>query len=198
MANLTSVGIVNGVPDSGTGTVSTLDNLPTLLANLPVNATIVGSGSVPSGAATSALQTTGNTSLASILSALQAALPLPTGAATASNQSTGNTSLASILSALQASTPQVGYANMASGQATIASGATLIASARTGAPGTGRGLITIVNTTTQPMYVGGSGVTTSTGQLLPGVVGASITLPFQGAVYAAGGSSSVVTYTELY
>ena len=74
---------------------------------------------LPTGASTSALQTTGNTTLASILTALgtpaqaggsvsvsnfpatqpvsATALPLPSGAATSALQTTGNTSLASIL-----------------------------------------------------------------------------------------------------
>jgi hypothetical protein len=73
---------------------------------------------LPTGAATAALQTTGNSSLSSIVSALggslavtgtffqatqpvsASSLPLPTGAATSALQTTGNTTLASILSAL--------------------------------------------------------------------------------------------------
>ncbi|MBX9661924.1 hypothetical protein [Novosphingobium sp.] len=70
---------------------------------------------LPTGAATAALQTTGNATLTSILTALgsplqaggsvsiagtvdvsAASLPLPTGAATAANQTTGNTSLANL------------------------------------------------------------------------------------------------------
>lgn len=79
----------------------------------------VSASALPSGAATAALQTTGNTSLASIDAKLTspitvtgpltdtqlratavpvsaASLPLPAGAATAAKQDTGNTSLASI------------------------------------------------------------------------------------------------------
>ena len=39
MSNLTSVTLTAGVPTAGTGTVSTLDNLPTLLNKLPVELT---------------------------------------------------------------------------------------------------------------------------------------------------------------
>lgn len=79
---------------------------------------------LPTGAATSALQATGNTKLDSIIAALvsvpvtgtfwqttqpvsAASLPLPSGAATAAKQDTGNTSLASIVTAL-ASVPVTG------------------------------------------------------------------------------------------
>lgn len=91
-----------------------------LLVNLGSNNdVVVSSSALPSGAATSAKQDTGNTSLASIDSKLDspiavegpltdtelrasavpisaAALPLPSGAATGAKQDTGNTSLASI------------------------------------------------------------------------------------------------------
>lgn len=46
-------------------------------ANLNVTATITGTPPLSSGAATSALQTTGNTSLATIATAVQAPVPLP-------------------------------------------------------------------------------------------------------------------------
>jgi hypothetical protein len=77
---------------------------------------ISGTVSLPTGAATAAKQDTGNTSLASIVTALAgtlavsaASLPLPTGASTAANQTTGNTSLASI----DAKTPSLGQATAA-------------------------------------------------------------------------------------
>lgn len=61
-------------------------------------ATAATAGSILSAVATAAGQATGNATLASILSALGAALTvnLPTGASTAANQATGNGSLASI------------------------------------------------------------------------------------------------------
>ena len=73
MSNLTSVGVVNGIPNSGTGTVSTLDNL--------VNLTIpVSLATAPSTPVTGTFwQTTQPVSVAS--------LPLPTSAM----QQTGGT-----------------------------------------------------------------------------------------------------------
>lgn len=96
---------------------------------------ISGTISLPSGAATSALQTTGNSSLSSIdgklnslgqktmansvpvvlasdqstLAISAASLPLPSGAATSALQTTGNTSIASI----DTKTPTVGQKTMA-------------------------------------------------------------------------------------
>lgn len=85
-------------------------------------------------------------------------------------------------------------ANFTPAQVSVATTATLIVAARTG-----RNLISIVNTTTTPIYLGGSGVTTSTGQLLPGVVGASLTLPYTGALYGIVASgTATVTEAETY
>jgi hypothetical protein len=96
---------------------------------------------LPAGASTSALQTSGNTSLASIDGKLPpladgrvpisaASLPLPAGAATAALQSTGNTSLANAESSLAALddwdesdrakvNPIVGQAGVAAGSGAI-------------------------------------------------------------------------------
>lgn len=78
----------------------------TVDGNVPVSAAALP---LPTGAATSAKQDTGNTSLASIDTKMDAlttpsdtqpisaaSLPLPTGAATAANQATANTSLSNI------------------------------------------------------------------------------------------------------
>lgn len=82
-------------------------------------------------------------------------------------------------------------------QVSVATSATLIAAARTVAPA--RKLLIVVNTTTTAVYVGGSGVTTSTGLLLPGVVGASLTVPYTGALYGIVASgSATVTEAETY
>lgn len=107
--NVTSVGITNGVPTSGTGTVSTLDGLAGTAGsanskvlsvqgiasgtNLPVTGTVTatqsgtwninnvsGTVSLPTGAATAANQTTGNSSLATI--ATNSSSPIPDCAAT--------------------------------------------------------------------------------------------------------------------
>lgn len=79
--------------------------MPEILTPTGTPSVTVSSSALPTGAATSALQTTGNTSLSSIDGKITAvntgavvvsSSALPSGAATASLQSTGNTSLASI------------------------------------------------------------------------------------------------------
>jgi hypothetical protein len=62
------------------------------------------------------------------------------------------------------------------------------------AQNTGRKTVVITNLGTTAVYLGAnSGVTSSTGQILPGVVGASISIPQTGPVWGitAGGSQSV-------
>lgn len=90
----------SGVKGAGTQRIVIATDQPTLTNPIPVSATVLP---LPTGASTSALQTTGNTSLASIdtkltnpLPVSQSSQPLPTGASTSALQNTGNTSLASI------------------------------------------------------------------------------------------------------
>ena len=65
----------------------------------------------------------------------------------------------------------VGAASVATAQASIGATASLIVAARTGVPGAGRVAVTIFNTGSATVYVGGSSVTTSTGmQIQPGNV----------------------------
>lgn len=96
--SLSDITTIGGVPVSGTidGAIAQLNDL---LVVMPL---------LPEGAATSAKQDTGNTSLSSIDSKTPAlsggkvpvtdptSLPLPTGASTSAKQDTGNTSLSSI------------------------------------------------------------------------------------------------------
>lgn len=77
----------------------------------------------------------------------------------------------------------IGAAAFTPNQVSVGSSATLIAAARTGVSGTGRVSITVVNTTTTPVYLGGSGVTTGTGVPLAGIVGASATFNTTAAIY---------------
>lgn len=93
----------------------------------------------------------------------------------------------------------VGAANFTPAQVSVGATATVIAAARTGAAGTGRVSITITNTTTTAIYLGGSGVTTSTGTMLPGVVGASVTINTTAAVYGiVATGTATVTEFETY
>ncbi|HEY1448860.1 MAG TPA: hypothetical protein VGF33_10005 [Caulobacteraceae bacterium] len=85
--------------------------------------------------------------------------------------------------------------NFTPNQVTCGTAATLIVASRSG-----RQLLSIVNTTATPIYVGGSAaVTVLTGQLLPGIIGASMTVPYSGALYCIVASApSAVTEAEIY
>jgi hypothetical protein len=89
-----------------------------------------------------------------------------------------------------ATSQPVGSANLSTGQVSVGATATQIVAARTGTSGTGRISVTVVNAGTTPIYLGGSGVTTTTGTLLPGIVGASVTINTQAAVYGTTASGS--------
>jgi hypothetical protein len=98
------------------------------------------------------------------------------------------------LAALKAGVTIASPANFTPGQASVGATATLIVAARTG-----RNTVVIENTGTTPVYLGGPGVTTSTGLLLPGVLGASLTLPVSAAIYGVVASGTqTVTEAETY
>jgi hypothetical protein len=78
-------------------------------------------------------------------------------------------------------------ANFATSQATVATTATLIVAQRSG-----RDTVVVENTGTTAVYLGNSGVTTSNGLLLPGVVGASVALETTDAVYGVVASGTQV------
>lgn len=88
-----------------------------------------------------------------------------------------------------------GAGSIATAQVSVATTATQIAAARTG-----RKAITVVNVTgAQQVYVGGAGVTTTTGVLLPAAIGASITIPFSGALFGiAVTAAQTVSVLETY
>jgi hypothetical protein len=110
------------------------------------------------------------------------------GAATAANSSP-----------VTPSNQPIGAAAFAATQVSVTSGATSILAARTGVAGTGRVSATICNTTTTAIYIGGSGVTASTGSLLAGVIGACLTVNTTAALYGiSGGSSATVTALETF
>ena len=84
--------------------------------------------------------------------------------------------------------------NFATSQATIATTATLIVAARAG-----RDTVIIENSGTTAVYLGNSAVTTSTGLLLPGVLGASVSIETTDAVYGRVASGTqVVTAIETF
>lgn len=74
--------------------------------------------------------------------------------------------------------PNQGAANVATSQTVASTTASQIAASRPN-----RAAVTIMNLGTTPVYVGLAGVTTTTGFLLPGALGASVTIPTSAAVF---------------
>jgi len=97
-----------------------------------------------------------------------------------------------------AASPQsIGAANIAASQATVGTSAALLVAARTGAVGTGRVAVTVSNNGSAIIYIGASGVTTSTGKSIP--PGNSFTLKTTAAIYAISGTAAqAVDYVETY
>lgn len=94
----------------------------------------------------------------------------------------------------------VGAAHLSTSQVSVANTATQIVAARIGTSGTGRVAVTVVNTGAVAVYLGAtSGVTTSTGTLLPAVAGASVTINTTSAVYGiVATGTETVTEFETY
>jgi type II secretory pathway component PulC len=88
-----------------------------------------------------------------------------------------------------------GTGNLAAAPVTVGATATLIAAARAG-----RQTVTVTNEgTTAIRYSSNASMTSAQGALLPGVLGASVTLNFQGALYGITASGSQqVSVSELY
>ncbi len=88
----------------------------------------------------------------------------------------------------------MGSSNLATSQVTANSTATQLAAARPT-----RGAITVQNLGTTPVYVGPAGVTAANGLLLPGVVGATVTIPTTAAVFGiASTGTQPVAVLETY
>jgi hypothetical protein len=78
-------------------------------------------------------------------------------------------------------TQNQGSGSIATSQASAPTGT----SAQIVAARAGRNAVTITNVTgAQQVYVGATGVTAATGQLIPATVGASLTIPTQAAIFA--------------
>jgi hypothetical protein len=97
-------------------------------------------------------------------------------------------------------TAAVGTAALATNQVSVTSAGVTIVAARTGVVGTGRKTVCVTNVTgTAPIYIGNTGVSTSTGQYIPGTAGASICLDTQVGIFGIVSSTSqTVSYTETY
>ncbi|MDQ6704012.1 MAG: hypothetical protein M3Z96_13475 [Pseudomonadota bacterium] len=90
----------------------------------------------------------------------------------------GTNTLGSVnLGTLNGAATNAGSNNISTAQVSVPSSATVISAARSG-----RFALTIINTGTTAVFVGGASVTAATGVLLPGVVGASLTIPTASAV----------------
>lgn len=87
-----------------------------------------------------------------------------------------------------------GAANWNPNQVDVTGTATLICAARAT-----RRSVLVENLGTTDVYLGGSGVTTTSGFLLVGTKGGMFTVPFTGAVYGiTGGGTQRVAFSEVY
>lgn len=87
-----------------------------------------------------------------------------------------------------------GSGTIATAQVSVATTSTQVVAARTN-----RGSVKITNLGTTDVFIGVTGVTTTTGDLLPGTKGASITIPTNAAVFAvASGAAQNVSVMEVY
>ena len=91
---------------------------------------------------------------------------------------------------VQGGNKPVGPASAVSSQATISTSASLIVAARTGVVGTGRVSVTLKNSTGNTVFIGPSGVTTSTGY--PLMAGEIDSFDTTAAIYGISGSTGNV------
>lgn len=90
-------------------------------------------------------------------------------------------------------TRDYGSASIATSQVTVGVASTQIVPARSG-----RMAVTIENLGTGAFYVGVTGLTTANGYLVPGVVGASVTIPTQAAVFGIAAVAQAVSVLETF
>lgn len=86
-----------------------------------------------------------------------------------------------------------GAGSIDNNQVSIGTGSTLLVAARTG-----RKLLTITTTAANTCAFGKSGVTLTTGFVLQPVAGATLTLPFSGALYGACSAATTVAFAEIF
>jgi hypothetical protein len=87
-----------------------------------------------------------------------------------------------------------GAASIATSRSTAGATSTQLVAARTG-----RGAVTFQNLGTVDVYLGPAGVTAATGFLLPGVIGASVTIPTSAAVFGVASTGTQdVAVLETY
>lgn len=86
-----------------------------------------------------------------------------------------------------------GSNTIATAQVSVGTSSTQIVAARAG-----RGSVKITNLGTTDVFIGTTGVTSTTGDLLPGTKGASITIPTNAAVFGVAGTAQAVSVMEVY
>lgn len=86
-----------------------------------------------------------------------------------------------------------GSATIATSQVTVGTSSTQIVAARSG-----RMAVTITNNGTGAFYVGVTGLTTANGYFVPGVAGASVTIPTQAAVFGIAAVAQAVSVLETF
>lgn len=90
-------------------------------------------------------------------------------------------------------TRSYGSAAIATAQVTVGTGSTQIVAARSG-----RLAVTIENLGTGAFYVGVTGLTVANGYLVPGVLGATVTIPTQAAVFGIAAVAQAVSVLETF
>lgn len=86
-----------------------------------------------------------------------------------------------------------GSGTIATAQVSVGTTSTQVVAARAG-----RGSVKITNLGTTDVFIGVTGVTTTTGDILPGTKGASITIPTNAAVFAVAATAQTVSVMEVF
>jgi hypothetical protein len=86
-----------------------------------------------------------------------------------------------------------GSNTIATAQVSVGTSSTQIVAARSG-----RGSVKITNLGTTDVFIGNTGVTATTGDLLPGTKGASIVVPTTAALFGVAGAAQSVSVMEVY
>lgn len=111
--------------------------------------------------------------------------PLGTQAIAASVAVTPATSASWTVAGTVTANAGAGAGSIATAQVSVTTGNVSVVAARAG-----RASVTIINLGTVDVWLGATGVTTSTGILLLGVKGASVTIPTSAAVFGTTGSGT--------
>ena len=182
--------------NTGTGTVAapvsvTLQSTANGSKQIPNNIVVDPATLAGISPATAGKQDTGNTTLTSIYNALIAPLPTGTNVVGKVGVQVGGTDVSAANPVPTAGTQA---SSIATGQVSCGTTAAQVVAARTG-----RRNVVLLNEGTAVVRFGAAGVTTTTGALLPGAVGASATIGGGAAVFCAtaAGTQTVSFYEEF-